>query len=121
MRRALAGIVPDEILTRKRKAYVSRGPRIAIAKQFTQLRPLTENMIAESLGIVSADRFVSVLEDLRLGNEAPLVPVLRTLVLERWLRNLASQDILNSIPREPIGEYLNAEAAPRVNARVSAG
>jgi asparagine synthase (glutamine-hydrolysing) len=121
MRRALAGIVPDEILTRKRKAYVSRGPRVAIAKQFTQLRPLTENMIAESLGIVSANRFVAVLEDLRLGKEAPLVPVLRTLVLERWLRNLASQDILNSIPREPIGEYLKAEAAPRVNARVSAG
>src|SRR5579871_1884556 len=79
MRRALAGIVPDEILTRKRKAYVSRGPRVAIAKRWAELLPLTQNMTAESLGIVSPERFVSVLEDLRMGKEAPLVPVLRTL------------------------------------------
>ena len=105
MRRALAGIVPDEILTRKRKAYVSRGPRVAIAKRWAELLPLTENMAAESLGIVSAERLASVLEELRRGKEAPLVPVLRTLVLERWLRNLAS---------EPIGERSKAEAALRI-------
>jgi asparagine synthase (glutamine-hydrolysing) len=121
MRRALAGIVPEEILTRKRKAYVSRGPRVAIAGRWTELRPLAENMIAESLGIVSAERFVSVLEDLRLGKEAPLVPVLRTLLLERWLRNLASQEIPNPNRPEFTREHSDTEGALRVSARVSAG
>jgi asparagine synthase (glutamine-hydrolysing) len=121
MRRALAGIVPDEILTRKRKAYVSRGPRVAIAKRWAELLPLTENMTAESLGIVSAERFASVLEELRLGKEAPLVPVLRMLVLERWLRNLASEKAVNPITPQPIGERSSAEAALRINAKVSAG
>jgi asparagine synthase (glutamine-hydrolysing) len=100
MRRALAGIVPNEILTRKRKAYVSRGPRVAITKRWAELLPLTVNMATESLAIVSADRFRSVLEDLRVGKEAPLVPVLRTLVLERWLRNRTSE-ATNHITPQP--------------------
>jgi len=121
MRRALAGIVPDEILTRKRKAYVSRGPRVAIAKRWAELLPLTVNMTAESLGIVSAERFVSVLEELRLGKEAPLVPVLRTLVLERWLRNRAAEKPVNLCAARLVGERSNAKTAPRINAKVSAG
>ena len=121
MRRALAGIVPDEILTRKRKAYVSRGPRVAIVKRWAELLPLTENMTAESLGIVSAERFVGVLEELRLGKEAPLVPVLRTLVLERWLRNLASEEVLNHSTPKPCSEHSNAEPALRIATKVSAG
>jgi len=57
------------------------------------------NMATESLGIVSADRFRSVLEDLRVGKEAPLVPVLRTLVLERWLRNRTSEATTHITPQ----------------------
>jgi len=121
MRRALAGIVPDEILTRKRKAFVNRGPRVAIAKRWAELLPLTENMTAESLGIVSAERFAGVLEELRLGKEAPLVPVLRTLVLERWLRNLGSKEAANPSTPQPIGERSCAESALRIATRVSAG
>ena len=121
MRSALAGIVPDQILARKRKAYVSRGPRVAIVKRWAELLPLTENMTAESLGIVSAERFAGVLEDLRRGKEAPLVPVLRTLVLERWLRNLASQQVVNPITSPPVGERRCAEVALGIDAKVSAG
>ena len=121
MRRALAGIVPDEILTRKRKAYVTRGPRVAIARRWAELLPLTENMTAESFGIASAKRFRTVLEELRLGKEGPLVPVMRTLILERWLRNLPARHITSPIPSEPIGEQSGAKSALSINEKVSAG
>jgi asparagine synthase (glutamine-hydrolysing) len=103
MRRALAGIVPDEILARKRKAFVNRGPRVAIASQWARLIPLADEMIAESLGLIASARFLNALEEVRLGKEVPLVPVLRTLVLERWLRNLTEQEIIRPAAREQIG------------------
>lgn len=89
MRRSLAGIVPEEILNRKRKAFVSRAPRTFIAAHWEHIQSMSRDMILESLGIVSAAAFRQCLEDVRHGKEVPIVPVQRTLSLECWLRNLA--------------------------------
>jgi asparagine synthase (glutamine-hydrolysing) len=95
MRRALTGIVPDEILTRKRKAYVVRAPRVAIAARWDAAAALGRNMVAELLGIVSSKLFRQALQDVRTGSEVPVQAVLRTLVLEKWLRNLVKYDVLS--------------------------
>lgn len=95
MRRALAGIVPDEILTRKRKAYVVRAPRVAIAARWDIVATLGRDMVAESVGIVSSKLFQQALEDVRTGSEVPVQAVLRTLMLEKWLRNLVKYDVLS--------------------------
>jgi hypothetical protein len=44
MRRALRGIVPDEILMRRRKA-IARAPVVTIQQEWTYLESLTEEMV----------------------------------------------------------------------------
>ena len=101
MRGSLAGIVPDKILNRKRKAYVTRAPRTAIATHWKDIQSLTHHMVAESLGIVSSAAFRQSLEDLRSGREMAIVPIERMLSLECWLRNLAHWGVLpTSVARE---------------------
>ena len=86
MRRALAGIVPREILERKRKAYVSRGLVKVLASEWRLLReaPLS----SEDLRIVDSDSLGKSVEQAEQGKDVPVLPLLRTLALERWLREL---------------------------------
>jgi asparagine synthase (glutamine-hydrolysing) len=86
MRRALAGIVPDEILHRRRKAYMARTPLAAIAAEWENFAYLATNMVAASLGIVNAQSFANVLRKAREGKEVPIVGLMRTLNMEIWLR-----------------------------------
>ena len=97
MRRALAGIVPREILERKRKAYVSRGLVKALAGEWWMLReaPLS----SEDLRIVDRASFQELVAQAEQGKDVPVLPLLRTLALERWLRELRSAiDKDNSSP-----------------------
>jgi asparagine synthase (glutamine-hydrolysing) len=103
MRRALAGIVPAEILDRKRKAVVARGPTVAISEQWADLVALTQQMVTSSLGIVSAKDFLDALENARRGREVPIVPLLRTLAIERWLKNMVHQHRLQIPLDQPAG------------------
>ena len=100
MRRALVGIVPDEILNRKRKAYVVRAPAAAIAARWDEVRSLAQNMIAESLGIVSAASFLHALENVRDGREIVSLSLQRLLQLEGWLQNIAKHRCNVALPVE---------------------
>ncbi len=108
MRRSLSGIVPDEIINRKRKAYVSRAPRTAITKHWENMQSLTHDMIAESLGIVSSSAFRQTLEDVRNGKDVALVPIQRTLSLECWLHNLSHSSVLPKTDSAPEHNLTNA-------------
>ncbi len=92
MRRALKGIVPAEILHRRRKAYVAREPLAAIISNWTAVEQLGTSMRAAALGIVDERMFMENLCRVREGKEVPIVAILRTLELERWLRHLESKD-----------------------------
>jgi len=94
MRRALVGIVPDELLNRKRKAFVSRGPIVSIGAQWTDLLALTQHMLASELGFVNSVRFTSALRKARDRQEVGLVTLLRALITECWLRNLQAWSVL---------------------------
>ena len=94
MRRSLVGIVPDELLNRKRKAFVARGPMANIRAQWTDLIELTQHMLSNELGIVDSVRFTSALQKAREGQEVALVALLRTLIVERWVRNLQARTVL---------------------------
>ena len=94
MRRSLVGIVPEEILDRKRKAYVTRSPRLAISNNWAELKEISEDMVCRSLGIVDSVAFLEALEKARIGDDVPLVPLLRTLTIEHWLRSLKTKQIL---------------------------
>jgi asparagine synthase (glutamine-hydrolysing) len=94
MRRALVGIVPNEILNRKRKAFVARRPRTAISAQWASLLALSQHMSSSSLGIVHQDRFIESLQNAKNNNKVPLVLLMRTILLEVWLRTLLNHGSL---------------------------
>ncbi|HXA76819.1 MAG TPA: asparagine synthase-related protein [Candidatus Acidoferrales bacterium] len=96
MRRALAGTVPDELLNRKRKAFVTRRPRTAISAEWAQLVVLTENMVAASIGIIDSALYRRALEEARNGAEVAIVPLLRAIGVEMWLRNLVQWKVLTA-------------------------
>ena len=87
MRRALVDIVPDEIRNRKRKAYVSRGPMSQIAAELHRFLELSHDMMLASLGVVDPLRFSNALRAAAEGQQTPMVLLLRTLVLEAWIRH----------------------------------
>lgn len=106
MRRALAGIVPDEVLNRKRKAFVSRAPAAALAADWTALQEMVRHLVTGSLKIVDPQAFAEALQRTRQGKEDRLVPLLRTLYVEWWLRNLCDRGILDGL-----GEVHSAASA----------
>jgi asparagine synthase (glutamine-hydrolysing) len=95
MRRALVGIVPDEILNRKTKAFVSRSPLVAISRGWAHFVVMTQNMLSSSLGIVDSERLYAVLQKARRGEQVPIDTLMRTIKIEGWLMDLCALGILN--------------------------
>ena len=87
MRRALTGIVPQEILERKRKAYVSRGLVQVLAALWRGLKD--QPLRVEETGMADSITVSLFVERAEQGQEIPILPLLRTLALEYWLRELA--------------------------------
>jgi asparagine synthase (glutamine-hydrolysing) len=88
-RRALRGIVPDEVLNRKRKAFVIRAPRAAAAASWSGLLEMSQEMVCSSHGIVDKKAFCEAVEKARRGQEVPIALLIRTIKLETWLRGWA--------------------------------
>jgi len=97
MRRALSGIVPQELLHRKRKAFVIRGPLTAIASQYADLAPLMREMVGDSLGIIDSRALAATLDEVRSGATASVPSLLRVFGIERWLRNVAHWNVLEDL------------------------
>jgi asparagine synthase (glutamine-hydrolysing) len=90
MRRALRGIVPDVILTRRRKAFVARRPILALRSRWADLNSAAEEMILVSLGIVDRRALAEALARADTDMANPLANLSRTLSLESWLRHTAA-------------------------------
>lgn len=88
MRRALAGIVPDEVLNRRRKAFATRGPLATLATEWTTLLQCSQSTATASLGIIDQEVLSQVLQSARSGQEIPVSLLARALALEWWLREL---------------------------------
>lgn len=96
MRRALVGFVPEEILNRKRKAYLIRSPTKSLADEWKRLTNDEPRLLVERLGIVSQDRFADAVEKAQTGMEIDVVSAQRTIALELWLRQLARHNFLTA-------------------------
>ena len=94
LRRALTGLVPDELLNRRRKAYAARAPMVSIAAEWASLDQMTHDMTSASLGIIDAERFSEVLRNIRCGQQVPIVTVMRTLAVEFWLRHVSERSFI---------------------------
>lgn len=87
MRAAMKGIVPDEVLERRRKAFIFG----TVLKQITKLAPRFDELIGTSLlvdaGFIERDSFRRALKDTIDGQDLRWWGViLRTIGLETWLR-----------------------------------
>jgi len=111
VRRALAGTVPDELLNRKRKAFVVRGPMKAVSADWPRLTELGEHLVSSSLEIVEPRSYLETLRRAHEGQEVPMVPVLRTLSVEFWLRNSSGWGVLKGGSSMPVqSELLRSRA-----------
>jgi len=111
MRRALVGIVPDEILNRKAKSFVARSPMVAVSKDWAHFVEMTQYMVASSLGIVHSECVLDALQKARRGEEVAMVNLMRTINIEGWLRQLGT---LKSVSLETtIKRELTCQAATR--------
>lgn len=86
IRRSLVGIVPEGLLNRKRKAFLTRSPTLAVSSQWSRLASGTEPWLLEALGVVNTRGLSRVLEDARRGLEVPVVTLMRVIQMEAWLR-----------------------------------
>lgn len=112
MRRALVGIVPEEILERKRKAFVARAPMAAISSEWTSLREISRNMVSASLGVIEERSLSEFLHKARHGQPVPLVQLMRTLYLELWLRSVSQREILAGVDQGAATPFNHLAPAP---------
>lgn len=96
MRRAMTGIVPAKILDRRRKAFVVRAYLDAMLSERNRLMSLRDQLVSSSFGIVDPRGFGLALERVTDDPNFPLVPLLRTLNIEFWLRSICDAGVVRS-------------------------
>jgi len=96
MRRALIGIVPDELLNRKRKLFVPQEPPKVASRKWVNLVDVSEHIVCASLGIIDPNRYCETLQKGGGGKEISIDSLSRTLTLESWLRHLTIQRVLTT-------------------------
>jgi len=101
MRRALTGIVPAQILERKRKAYVSRAPIKSFRSQRREITEWSKSMLCAELGAIDLQGFQKALSEIYRGEDSRVWQLGRTLALESWLRDERVQQRLRFPQRSP--------------------
>ena len=94
LRRALAGIVPAEILSRKTKQLGARTPAVMLDQHWGELQAAYGSSLSSNLGYVDDTELLKVIGDARTGKTVSLARVLWTISLEFWLRDLAQRGLL---------------------------
>jgi asparagine synthase (glutamine-hydrolysing) len=94
MRRALAGIVPDEILNRKRKAFAVHTPIAAISGHWSSLAGSEAVVVTQEIGIIDSLLFSQALELATKGRNVSIVQLARTLTMELWLQQLVKAGVV---------------------------
>jgi hypothetical protein len=112
MRRALVGLVPDEILSRKRKAFVARRPAAAISSEWISLSAISRNMICSSMKIVDAEAFREALQKGRSGLDIGTIAFVRAVAVETWVRHLARWGV-TEIPKTLLVSLQDSSLAQR--------
>lgn len=111
MRRSLAGIVPQEILSRRTKQLGARTPALMLEKHWNDLQNVYESSLSSHFGYVDATQVLHTISDARAGKPVPLVRLLWTISLEYWLRSLAERGLIEArvLPSSPL-RYGNVPA-----------
>jgi asparagine synthase (glutamine-hydrolysing) len=94
MKRALKSIVPEEVLMRRRKAYIVYGPLAALRAAKEQIENLITDSPAADKGFFDRGRLREEFHNILGGRETRgLAPLINTLLFDLWLR-AASNSLL---------------------------
>jgi asparagine synthase (glutamine-hydrolysing) len=100
MKRALVGIVPDELLNRRRKAPIQEDSRQESPKdrsmEWPSLVEIGQHTISSSMKFIDPDRLWEALQKAQHNQGAFITCLMRTLRLEFWLRHLVIQGVLTN-------------------------
>lgn len=103
MRRALADLLPDEIVKRRTKASAGRYFSANLEKHWHELESLIESSLLARCGYIERDQFSAALMQAKHGNLSPFfLRLFKALSLEIWLRSALNQGVIR-ISAEPIG------------------
>lgn len=104
MRRALAEVVPPEVLDRRRKAFLIHGHMVAFSEQRRRLLEQSGSMACVSHGFIDGGALQTALRESCQGADIPILGLLRTVAIERWLKSLEKWKILHpgEVQREKV-------------------
>ena len=108
MRRSLAGIVPEAILSRRTKQVGARTPILILENHWDELQNVYQSSVSSSLGYVDDVQVLKTIREARAGKSVPMVRLLWTLSLEYWLRDLAVRGLLDA-PTASLSPYRQRE------------
>jgi asparagine synthase (glutamine-hydrolysing) len=96
MKRALVGIVPEELLKRRRTGFVPHKFRKDASAELPSSGQIGQHIIGGSIGIINPIRFLEELQKARQREVLDVSLLMRTLTLESWLRHLTVQGLLGN-------------------------
>jgi len=112
MRRALVGILPREVLERKRKAFVSRSPLKRVIEQGKCFFTIPDAPCTASFGIVDTVSLSHAMHRAQSGHDISVPSLLRTLIIHAWLQDVgrhgvwkARSDLKQFSPQQKGGEH----------------
>jgi asparagine synthase (glutamine-hydrolysing) len=115
MKRALVGIVPDEILNRKPGAITPEPPNISA--ECAGLTDSGRHLMSDAIGVIDRNRFFNMLRT-GFNDEIHAERLNRVLSLEAWLRGLVSKGILRE-PAKTEEQRARSEAFQRIRSNKS--
>lgn len=103
MRRALKSLVPQEILQRKRKAFVAQDPLDYFRTESRSLSAMANGRLA---AFVYRSRLQQAIKGAEEGQATPVIQLVRTLNLAAWLTHLTRWRVI-----EPSSEHTEIVAS----------
>jgi asparagine synthase (glutamine-hydrolysing) len=95
MRRALADLLPPEILLRRTKACAARCYSVALEKQWRAVESAFSSPVSSRLGYVERDSILTALNAMKAGQVPDyFLRLLKALSLELWLRDVSARGVI---------------------------
>ncbi len=111
--------MPAEVLERRRKAFIGRGPLALIQKERANIERLFSSSYLEAYGFVQMGALRSALRSaVRHADRSWTMPLLRTAVFELWLRsqigNVLQKDSSSVVAKQLLPQVMGANRIPMV-------
>jgi asparagine synthase (glutamine-hydrolysing) len=111
MRRALAGILPPQILARKSKGMMARCFSASLNSQWSTVEKALSAPLISRMGYVEKDRLLEALLAMKNGKfSLHALGVLNALSLELWLRDVEARDLISIQPSAHLNKTVVLEA-----------